>query len=119
MSLIGPGIKFWSARGMLHVGQSLAFFLVPGYGLYCLNTSEMVRGDVSSQLPKRPDLPMGGNASNRTFRTPAEQGLNDMLQKVKRVSLARPLCPGCLASWPFFLRACQRSHCSRLLTQGE
>jgi hypothetical protein len=95
MSLIGPGIKFWSWRGAMHVTQSFAFFLVPGYGLYCLNTSEMVRGDIQSQLPKRPDLPMGGNASNRTYKTPAEESLNEMLQKVKRVRLAPALwCPG-------------------------
>ena len=79
----------------MHVTQSFAFFLVPGYGLYCLNTSEMVRGDIQSQLPKRPDLPMGGNASNRTYKTPAEESLNEMLQKVKRVRLAPALwCPG-------------------------
>ena len=59
-------------------------FCLPGYALYKLNTSEMVRGDLEQKLPKRPDLPQGGNASNRVY-SPGEQKLQDMLQKVELV----------------------------------
>lgn len=85
MSLIAPGVKFWSWRGALHVAQSFTMFCLPGYALYKLNTSDMVRGDLEQKLPKRPDLPMGGNASNRVY-SPGEQRLQDMLKKVERVS---------------------------------
>jgi hypothetical protein len=99
MSLIAPGIKFWSWRGALHVAQSFGMFCVPGYALYKLNTSEIVRGDLEQKLPKRPDLPMGGNASNRVY-SPGEQKLQDMLKKVERVRGLAPRvlrlpCPRC------------------------
>lgn len=68
----------------MHVAQSFTMFCLPGYALYKLNTSEMVRGDLEQKLPKRPDLPQGGNASNRVY-SPGEQRLQDMLQKVERV----------------------------------
>lgn len=84
MSLIAPGTKFWSWKGALHVAQSFSMFCLPGYALYRLNTSEWVRGDLEQKLPKRPDLPMGGNASNRVY-SPAEQNLQAMLSKVERV----------------------------------
>jgi hypothetical protein len=84
MSQIAPGVKFWSWRGAMHVAQSFSMFCIPGYLLYRLNTSAAVRGDIEKELPKRPDLPMGGNASNRVY-SPAEQNLNEMLKKVERV----------------------------------
>lgn len=81
---IAKGIRLWSAKGGLHVGQAFAMWMIPGYLLYRFNTSEAVRGDVEAELPKRPDLPMGGNASNRVTKTTAEQNLNAMLAKVQR-----------------------------------
>lgn len=97
MSLIAPGIKFWSWRGALHVAQSFTMFCLPGYALYRLNTSEWVRGDLEQKLPKRPDLPMGGNASNRVY-SPAEQNLQAMLTKVERVRGLAARAPQCLSS---------------------
>ena len=115
MSLIAPGIKFWSWRGALHVAQSFGMFCIPGYALYKLNTSEMVRGDLEQKLPKRPDLPMGGNASNRVY-SPGEQRLQEMLKKVEKVCglapcMTRLPCPRCDRPLPMHDRGC---YCRRV-----
>jgi hypothetical protein len=88
---IAKGVPLFSAQGGFFALSSLALFLVPGYAIYRLNTSSFVRGDLEAQLPRRPDLPMGGNvgqnqsSSGRVFK--AEANLNDMLKRVQRVTV--------------------------------
>ena len=88
MSYIAKGVRLWSAQGAVYVASTCVLFMVPGYALYTLNTSSYVRGDLESQLPRRPDLPMGGNVglnqddSGRVFK--AEENLNEMLKRVQR-----------------------------------
>ena len=88
MSYIAKGVPLFSARGMGYVVSSFGLFMVPGYALFKINTSEMVKGDLQGQLPRRPDLPMGGNVGlnqrdgGRVFK--AEENLNEMLARVQR-----------------------------------
>ena len=57
---IAKGIRLWSAKGGLHVGQAFAMWMIPGYLLYRFNTSEAVRGIAlrcRSKVQKGPSRP--------------------------------------------------------------